>query len=149
MANLSLSSSALARLLTVSGSEADWILSSMDGSTTVRVRLAVSSVSGATLPIGRGVELDFARATVSANGRQVALTRMELRLLGALLEQAPEPATKAQLVARLWPSAKLTRETEGALAVWVCALRRRFAALGVTDAIRTVRTTGYGLGLSS
>lgn len=149
LASLSLSSSALTRLLTVSGTEDDWILSSMDGSTTVKVRLAISSVSDAAIAIGAGVQLDFSRSLIAANGREVALTRMELRLLGALLAQAPGAAPKLQLIASLWPRAKLSRETEGALAVWICALRRRFSALGIAEAIRTARNTGYYLTLPS
>lgn len=147
VASLSLSASALTRLLTVSGTEADWILSSVDGSTAVKVRLAVSSISDASIAIGAGVQLDFARSLIRANGRDVALTRMELRLLGALLEHAPGGARKLQLIARLWPGAKVSKEAEGALAVWVCALRRRFCALGFGEAIRTVRNQGYALEL--
>jgi DNA-binding response OmpR family regulator len=145
-ARLSLSASALTRLLSVSGSASEWILSSVDGSTTVRVRLAIASVPDAAMSIGsRGVELDFARNLLSHRARQVTLTRMELRLLGALLEHAPDTVPRAELIARLWSSARVCKETEGALAVWICALRRRFAALGVQDAIRTARNTGYSL----
>ena len=147
-ARLSLSAQALARMLSASGTATDWILSSVDGSTTVKARLAIASVPDAALTVGkRQVELDWARSLLTLQGRQVTLTRMELRLLGALLEFAPDTAPRVQLIERLWPSCKLCRESEGALSVWIHALRRRFGALGITDAIRTVRATGYSLSL--
>lgn len=146
VARLSLSPASLARLLLVSGSDGDWILSSKDGSTTVKVRLSVGSIPDASLTLGRSnVELDWTRSTLSLKGRQVSLTKMELRLLGALLEQHPGTATKQHLCARLWPTEKTCRDGEGALAVWIHALRRHFSALGLSDVVVTVRSEGYRL----
>lgn len=145
-ARLRLSTTALARLLNVSGAEPEWILSSTDGSTTVKVRLAIAAVPDVPVTIGKGnIELDFARSLLSYQGRQATLTRMELRLLGALLEHAPNAVPKAHLVRRLWPSPRTCREAESALPVWVCALRRRLASLGIAGGIRTTRKLGYSL----
>jgi DNA-binding response OmpR family regulator len=146
-AQLRVTAASLARLLSVSGSQSDFILSSADGATTVRVDLAVSSVPDAQLVLGtRGVVLDWARATLTCGGNRVVLTRMELRLLTALIECAPGPATREQLVRRLWSSEPVhDADRDRALPVWICALRRRFAALGIPAAIQTVRSTGYCL----
>ncbi len=147
-ARLSLSSQALTRLLSVSGSEHDFVLSSLDGSTSVRVHLAIATVPDAAVTLGQsGIELDWTASTLSARGQKIALTRMELRLLGALLERAPEVSPRSHLISRLWPGAKVCRDSEGALAVWICAIRRRFSALGVSEPIRTVRNSGYTLSL--
>ncbi|MEX2154930.1 MAG: winged helix-turn-helix domain-containing protein [Gemmatimonadaceae bacterium] len=146
-AQLSVADGALARLLNVSGSQTDFVLASADGSTTVRVGLAVSSVPDAELVLGSaGVVLDWARSTIMRGANCVSLTRMELRLLVVLMDSAPAPATREHLIARLWPSeSSRAQELDAALPVWICALRRRFAAIGLPHAIRTVRSTGYGL----
>jgi len=150
-AQLSATPKALARLLSVSGTESDFVLVSRDGSTAVRVGLAVSSVPDAQLPIGsKGAVLDWSRSTVSYRGNQVSLTRMELRLLVALLEVAPEPASREHLVAKMWGRACTTAcrgkgVGENVLPVWIRALRCRLATIGLQDVIRTVRKVGYAL----
>src|SRR5439155_25346092 len=84
-AQLRVTAASLARLLSVSGSQSDFVLASVDGSTTVRVGLAVSSVPDAQLMLGcRGVVLDASRSTIPRGANCVSLTRMELRLLIAL-----------------------------------------------------------------
>ena len=145
-AQLSITAASLARLLSVSGSQSDFILSSADGSTTVRVGLAVSSVPDSILVVGgRGVVLDWSRSTISLGSNRVSLTRMELRLLIALLEYAPAAAPREHLIASLWgtKSPRALKERNVDLPVWICALRRRFAAIGLPRAIVTVRNTGY------
>lgn len=145
-ARLSVTAAALSRLLSVTGTQSDFVLASVDGSTTIRVALAVSSVPDAHLVLGEsGVTLDWSRSTISHGDNRVSLTRMELRVLLALLEHAPGVATREQLVARLWPLDAARPPRDASLPVWILALRRRFAAIGVTDAIRTVRATGYRL----
>ena len=146
-ARLRVTDAALVRLLSVSGARSDFILSSADGSTTVRVELAVASVPGAEVALGStDVMLDWSRSTISRGGNRVTLTRTELRLLTALMESAPEAASRDQLMNRLWPSVpERDRQLDSALAVWICGLRRRFAAIGLPHAIRTVRRSGYCL----
>ena len=148
-AALSATPASLARLLRVTGAQSDFVLVSVDGSISVRVKLSVASVPDAELLIGRsGAVLDWSRSTVSFRGNRVTLSRMELRLLLALLECAPHPATKEELAGKLWgaDAARRAGQTgEAALPVWVCALRRRLASVGLTDVIATVRNTGYAL----
>lgn len=146
-AQLTVTPASLARLLSISGTQTDFILSSADGSTTVRVGLAISSVPDGEMALGKsGLMLDWTRSTLSSGQRRVPLTRMELRLLAALLEHAPATAPKKELIARMWPGAK-PGDGDAALPVWIFALRRRFTALGFPSAIRTVRAAGYSLGI--
>jgi DNA-binding response OmpR family regulator len=146
-AQLTLTGASLARLLSVTGAHTDFVLSSPDGRTTVRVGLAVATVPDAELALGKhGVVLDWTRSTITRGSMSIPLTRMELRLLLALMEFAPGVASRQELVARLWPSrCERASVVTTPLTVWVYALRRRFAAIGLPGAIRTVRNMGYSL----
>jgi DNA-binding response OmpR family regulator len=150
-AQLYLSPAGMVRLLSVSGTQSEFILSAVDGRTTVRVGLSVSSVPDSQLAIGHsGVVLDWSRSTLGYRGSAVRLTHKELRLLLALLEYAPEPAPNRALIAALWDgNVRRSREKAylAALPVWVCTLRRRVAAIGLPNAVRTVRRVGYALAL--
>jgi len=146
-AQLGLTSASLVRLLSVTGAQSDFILTSADGSTTVHVALAVSSVPDGEIAFGNGrVVLDWSRSTIAHGTQRVSLSRMELRLLAVLMECAPEAASREHLVARVWPmdSSRCTGR-EHALPVWIFQLRRHFEAIGLRDAIRTVRGVGYRL----
>lgn len=148
-AQLRVTAASLARLLSVTGSYSDFMLSSADGATTIRVELAVSSVPDGELVLGNGgIVLDWSRSTITRGAQRVSLTRMELRLLCALMEYAPGAASREQLASRLWPShSDPAHKPDMALPVWICGLRRRLASLGLRDAIETVRHTGYRLSL--
>lgn len=148
-AQLRVTPAALVRLLTVSGRESDFILSAANGSTTVRVGLAITTLPDAELAIGtRGARLDWSRGTLTYRGERVSLTRMELRLLVALLEAAPRAMSRDTLAAALWQDRGARRDKlASAIPVWICTLRRRLAAVGLPDAIRTVRRAGYALTL--
>jgi DNA-binding winged helix-turn-helix (wHTH) protein len=148
-ARISASAAALEELLSVSGSQSDFVLASSDGSTRLRIDLAVSSVPDAEVVIGGGVVLDWSRATISRDDNRTTLTQMELLLLLALLEFAPKAAPREHLIRRLWPQDAVGQpDKNAALPVWVLALRRRLAAIGLPDAIRTVRGKGYCLQLA-
>lgn len=148
-AQLSLTSAALARLLSVSGMESRFIISSPDGKTAVQALLAVSTVPDGEQALGNGkLVLNWARGTLANGDRRTTLSRMELRLLAALMDAAPGTIPKEALVARLWPdSANRLEHYERSLKVWVCQLRRHFTDVGQPDAISTVRGTGYRLTL--
>lgn len=145
-AQLSLSSVGLARLLSVSGSQSEFILASVDGSTTVHARLAISAVPDGQQLLGGELSLDWSRGVLSRGNRAASLSRMELRLLAALMDGAPEQVSRQVLVARLWPGGDTrSGDRERALSVWIFQLRRRFAAIGLYDVIRTIRGNGYAL----
>jgi DNA-binding response OmpR family regulator len=146
-AQLQLSPGALVRLLSISGRQSQFVLSAVDGTLTVHVGLAVSRVPDSELAIGAsGMVLDWSRSTIALRSNRARLTRMELRLLVALLEYAPGVAPAKELVRILWEGSGVPRQRGmAALPVWVCALRRRLASIGAPDAIRTVRRVGYSL----
>jgi DNA-binding winged helix-turn-helix (wHTH) protein len=69
-----------------------------------------------------------------------------LRLLAALFDGAGKPVSRKELIARVWPSDDMpATERENALAVYVCSLRKRLAAIGAASALVTVRGHGYRL----
>lgn len=146
-AQLTLSELALARLLSMSGSDTEFILSSRNGRVTVRVTLQVSGVPDAELAMGaNGVVVNWALGTVSSGVGTVSLSRMELRLLAALCEHAPHPAAHRELAKWLWPQrGGPVPDAEVRVAVLVCSLRKRLERAGAGDAIRTVRLRGYAL----
>ena len=146
-AQLSLSSAALARLLSVSGVESRFIISSPDGRTAVQARLRVATVPDGEQALGNGkLVLNWARGTLSNGDRRTTLSRTELRVLAALIDAAPGAISKQVLVGRLWPdSGSRMEHYDRSLKVWICQLRRHFVAVGMPDAISTVRGTGYRL----
>jgi DNA-binding response OmpR family regulator len=148
-AQLSLTTAALGRLLSVSGSQSEFVLASADGSTSVHVDVAVSSVPDAELVIGqRGVVLDWSRGTLTLGQNRVSMSRMEVRFLAALMECAPNAASRAHLVSRLWPTdASREADRDKALSVWIFALRRQLETIGIANGILTVRGVGYLLNI--
>ena len=148
-AQLSLSGAALARLLSVSGAESRFIISSPDGRTAVQVRLMVATVPDGEQAFGNGkLVLNWASGTLTHGDRRTTLSRMELRLLAAFIDAAPGTVSKQSLVARLWPdSSSRSENRDRSLKVWICQLRRHFLSVGLPDAISTVRGMGYRLDL--
>lgn len=146
-AQLRLSAAALARLLSVSGTESRFIISSPDGNTAVQVRLLIATVPDGEQAFGNGkLVLNWARGTLTHGDRRTTLSRMELRLLAALIDAAPGTISKQALIARLWPDKSSRSENhDRSLKVWICQLRRHLAAVGLPDAISTVRGVGYRL----
>ena len=124
----------------------EYILTSTAGTLSLHVRL---SLPGARARLGgrrtNPVRVDWPRATVIRGPNRVALSPTELRLLVALLEANGRPVPRATLIARVW-SSQTTAERENALAVYVCALRKHLTAIGLGDALTTVRGIGYRLG---
>lgn len=145
-AQLRLGGRALARLLTISGGQRRFVLSSADGSLSVQVMLSVATVPAGEQLLDNGtLLLDWSRGTLARGGRRTILSRMELRLLAALLEHAPHVVTREQLVSRLWPERAQQAERDNSLKVWICQLRRHFVAVGLPNSIHTARGTGYCL----
>jgi two-component system phosphate regulon response regulator PhoB len=123
----------------------DYVLSSSDGRVSVRVRVSVDGVDDLVQRLRKGrLSVDWSRATVANGSNRVSLSRTELRLLGALLEHPGKAVSRPVLIARTWPrDPVVTPERENALGVYVYTLRKRLAAIGFGDALRTVRGIGY------
>jgi DNA-binding response OmpR family regulator len=88
-----------------------------------------------------GVVLDEQRHTVQADGSPVELTATEFALLAHLMRDPARVFSREHLLSAVWGAASYagTRTVD----VHVAQVR---AKLGRTDAIRTVRGVGYGMG---
>jgi DNA-binding response OmpR family regulator len=84
------------------------------------------------------VEIDFAQRRVTANGRPVALTPLEFRLLAAFVEHAGQVLSHEQLLSLAWGDADAHSRDE--LKLYVGYLRRKLQS---ASAIETVRGFGY------
>jgi two-component system cell cycle response regulator CtrA len=87
------------------------------------------------------VLLDQGRAQVSVDGRPVRITRREFEVLETLMLRRGVLLTKEQFMARLY--AAEDGPENRILDVFVCKLRRKLAAAGAAEIIRTVWGRGY------
>jgi DNA-binding response OmpR family regulator len=106
-----------------------------------RIRTPSSSqISAVTVPRylrKAGIEIDLQQRELVLDGRRIPLTQREFVLLAYLLQRAPEPCTRAELLERVWG----TRFDTGTNVVDVCVRRLRWKLSN--DKIETVRNVGY------
>jgi DNA-binding response OmpR family regulator len=126
----------------------DYVIMSVDGLLAVRGQLIIDSIRSDAGMTGGNVIIDWSGATISHNGNAVGLSRTELRLLAGLTEGNGNAVGRAALITRGWPR-KIGKwsNMENALTVYICALRKRLAAIGLGGALETVRGCGYRLTL--
>lgn len=86
---------------------------------------------------GAGIEVDLLSRELVIDDRRVPLTQREFVLLSYLLQRAPEPCTRAELLERVWG---MNFDT-GTNIVDVCVRRLRWKL--ANDKIETVRNVGY------
>ncbi|HEX4683298.1 MAG TPA: helix-turn-helix domain-containing protein [Gemmatimonadaceae bacterium] len=124
-----------------------FVLTSRDGIVSARVRLRIAGLARTRHCIGGCTLLvDWGNPCIHVQSQVVTLSRTELRLLAALLEFQGRPIVRSELISRVWPMGVLPpEESENALAVYVCSLRKRLAAAGLEGAIITIRRVGYQL----
>ncbi|TFD87358.1 response regulator transcription factor [Cryobacterium lactosi] len=84
-----------------------------------------------------GVEVDVQQREIVVDGHRISLTHREFMLLFYLLQRAPEPCSRAELLERVWG----TRFDTGTNVVDVCVRRLRWKLSN--DTIETVRNVGY------
>ena len=106
------------------------------------LRRARPSVSRGVLSHG-GLEVDLSRHKVTAQGETVELGPIEFKLLVSLIEHPGRVWSREQLLDRVWGT-DIYVETR-TVDVHVGRLRKKLAAGGLTDPIRTVRGFGYAL----
>ena len=100
--------------------------------------LAQASVAKAVRYLRRsGIEIDVLQRELVIDGHRVPLTQREFVLLSFLLQRAPEPCTRAELLERVWG----TKFDTGTNVVDVCVRRLRWKLSN--DKIETVRNVGY------
>lgn len=95
----------------------------------------------------RKVELDgltvyLERLEMQLGDRKIQLTKKETILLETLLRRSPKLVSRETILEKLWDDSFVDDNT---LSVNVTRVRKRLAELGITDALETVRGSGYRL----
>jgi hypothetical protein len=86
------------------------------------------------------------RRVAQANGREVALTRIEFRLLETLLSRRPREVSIAEAMQAIW-GASGGSGTPAPLRSHVRNLRQKLGQIGLADSVRSRRGRGYALAL--
>ena len=107
-----------------------------------RIRTPASSPAAAVAPVtrylrGAGIVIDMLRRELVVDARRIPLTQQEFVLLSCLLQRAPKPCTRAELLERVGG----TKFDTGSNVVDVCVRRLRWKLSN--DKIETVRNVGY------
>ncbi len=108
------------------------------------LRRAYDTGGGAQIAACGDAILNFSDATIRLGEQSVSLTRNELRIMQLLLENRGRVVSREALMTRLWESDEFV--DENTLSVNIARLRRKLAAVGLTDWIRTVKGAGYVAG---
>jgi DNA-binding response OmpR family regulator len=106
-----------------------------------RRRMGAGATAASVYDDGR-LRVDFARTAVSVDGREVALTPLEFRLLATFVRRAGETLSSRELMELVWND--YTSGATDPVKVYVGYLRRKLAAAeGADELIETVRGFGY------
>ncbi|MHC1558588.1 response regulator transcription factor [Actinomycetospora sp. C-140] len=99
----------------------------------------------ATARVTRGaLSLDPATRSVSWDGREVELSAREFAVLHALALRPDAALTKDELLTAVWGGGGSA--SRNVVEVYIGYLRRKLAAVGAGDLVRTERGRGYRLG---
>src|SRR5439155_16969127 len=90
-----------------------------------------------------GLVLDPAAHCARADGREVALTPTEFRLLGALVARPGEAVRRRELVRAGWPLGAIVHENT--LDAYIARLRRKLRMLPGAPRIVTLHGVGYAI----
>ncbi len=91
----------------------------------------------------KGMIFDSSRGIATYEGKQVELTKNEMGILKALLEQKGKIVTRDKLMELLWESDSFI--DDNTLTVNVARLRKKLEAVGVADIIKTRKGIGYAV----
>lgn len=91
----------------------------------------------------KGMIFDSSRGIVTYEGIQVELTKNEMGILKALLEQKGKIVTREKLMERLWESDSFI--DDNTLTVNVARLRKKLEGIGVVDMVKTRKGIGYAV----
>ena len=91
----------------------------------------------------KGMIFDSSRGIVTYEGKQAELTKNEMGVLKALLEQTGKIVTRDKLMELLWESDSFI--DDNTLTVNVARLRKKLEAVGVSDIIKTRKGIGYAV----
>lgn len=105
------------------------------------LRRANSDVTTGTKLSHAGVMLDSSSCKVSANQKNVELTKNELRILSLLMQNAGTVVSRQRIQEELWQSDEFV--DDNTLTVNISHLRNTLASIGVEDFVMTRRGLGY------
>jgi len=89
----------------------------------------------------KGLTLSMAKSTVYYENKEVELTKNELRILSALMQNANSIISRDDLMDELWQSDEFV--DDNTLTVNVNRLRKKLEEIGAADFIKTKRGQGY------
>ena len=100
------------------------------------------SITDRTITVA-GLLLDSERLQLSLDERRVELSLTECRILEELMRRQEQVVSRDRLLEKIWDDQVFV--DDNTLNVYVTRVRKKLAALEITDAIQTVRGTGYRL----
>lgn len=86
----------------------------------------------------RGLYVDIDRGIAALNGKKLALTHKEMKLLYLLMSHKNHILEHEVLTLRVWGNTKISRRT---LAVYICNIRKKLGSYGAL--IHTAKPSGY------
>lgn len=89
----------------------------------------------------RGLELDLSRSTVRFQGKEVELTKNELRILRLLIRDKGRIIPRDEIMNDLWQSEEFV--DDNTLTVNINRLRKKLESIGIEDYLITKRGQGY------
>lgn len=90
-----------------------------------------------------GLRLDKDRLYLSLNDAKVELSLTEVKMLEELMQRGEEIVSRDRLLEKIWDDQ--TFVDDNTLNVYVTRVRKKLSALGIEDALQTVRGQGYRL----
>lgn len=89
----------------------------------------------------RGLQVNFAKGSLSSDRGEIILTKNEMIIFQLLLDRQGEIVTRDELMTALWDNDEFVNDN--ALTVNVSRLRSKLAEFGCNDAIETRKKQGY------
>lgn len=89
----------------------------------------------------RGLELDLSKSTVRFQGKEVELTKNELRILRLLIRNKGRIIPRDEIMNDLWQSEEFV--DDNTLTVNINRLRKKLESIGIEDYLITKRGQGY------
>ena len=109
-----------------------------------RIQALLRRTGGVAATEAQGIRLDPVSHAVSADGKEVALTPTEFRLLALLLARPGEAVRRRELVRAGWPHGAIVHENT--LDAYVARIRRKLKQLDSAPEVKTVHGVGYRIG---
>ncbi|KHF32570.1 Response regulator protein GraR [Paenibacillus sp. P1XP2] len=90
-----------------------------------------------------GLTLDMERLALSFNGDKTDLSPTEAKILDELIARSGQVVSRDRLLDKIWDDQWFV--DDNTLNVYVARVRKKLAAVGIHDALQTIRGQGYRL----